>query len=289
MATESERCVDELLVQANNIDDLSKRLEAKVTDELIGESRELLTEIRSYMDNNRAIIPSYIMKKISESLNRLEKQINNSSRSKLKFKFKTKSSDTTPSSPTVNPPCPRTKDCEAVKTQHEVASSLGFQNRNNEHLSLAGADVESKDVALVGLNNCTVSIFGLANTVYIRDLTNTSVTICLACRAITVKNCSNCKLTLICQQLRIDSTNNCEFTIFTSARSMLEASTDLKFKELKLEHLCREDLTEEQVQNLLRMADFNVEQNNWRCIDDFDWLSEEVASKNYKLMSDAGE
>ena len=288
MSTESERCVDKLLVEVNKMDDLSKRLEAEQTDELIEESRESITRIRTYLANNSAIIPSYIMKKISESLKRLEKQINNWSRSKLKFKFKTNSSEPNPSGSTVDAPSSKTKDSDAIKTRPAIVTSnfLGFQNRNNEHLSLGGTEVESKDVGLVGLNNCTVTIVGLANTVYIRDLTDTSVTICVACRAINVRNCSNCKLKLICQQLRIDSTTGSEFTIFISARSMLEASTDLKFRELKLEDLYKGDVTEEQVRDLLKMAEFNVKQNNWKCIDDFDWLSEEVPSRNYKLLSD---
>lgn len=278
MGSESEHCVDELLVTIRQAEELCETLQNGPGAEHVERARALVRETQLFIENNRPIIPSFTLKQVSEALRRLERNINSSNKSKLTFKFKAKPVDREPSKGELN-----SKPAEAPKIEIQQ-QTLGFQNKQKESLALGPDEVDSKDVSLVELKDCSVVVSGLANTVYIRDLVNTTVTICLACRAITVKNCTGCRLNLICQQLRIDTAVDCEFSIFTSARSMLEASRDLKFKELKLEAVPGLNLSFEQVQQLMTQANFGLDSNNWRCIDDFDWLSPDVPSKNYSLQ-----
>lgn len=285
MGTESEACVDELLLKTRRVEELNQALAVHSNKELVEEARQLVRETQLYIDNQKLIIPPFILKQVSEALRKLERHIDNSNKSKLTFKFKTKPSDKI-SAETAPRTCTSTstEPSQTIETDVVEKNFFGLRRRSGKRLSLGPDEVDSKDVSLVELESCSVVVRGLANTVYIRNLKNTTVAICLASRAITVKDCTDCRFILVCQQLRIDSTMSSEFSIFTSARSMLEASKDLIFKELKLDDISDFKLSQEQVQQLLARARFNIAQNKWRCIDDFDWLAPDVPSKNYSLQ-----
>lgn len=273
---ESELCVDKLLVEIGKMDHLVEKLDSDRDSQLICQARNLSSTVQSFIDNYKEIIPSYCLKKATDSLKRLENHINNPQMDKLKFKFK--------SAPKTRVQLQADKTIELSSSipQDYQTVSLGFKGRENEKLNLNPSDVETKDISLVDLKNCDVNIEGLANTVYMRNLSDTSVTVCLACRAITVVNCDNCQFKLVCQQLRIDETSRSIFTIYTSARSMLESSRELEFRNLNLDTLGGN--SHEQVRNLFKEANFDPQQNNWKCIDDFDWLSPKNTSKNFSIV-----
>lgn len=271
---ESEICVDELLVEIGKLDHLVEELDSNKSAELICKARELSSTTQSFINNNKTIIPSYCLKKATDSLKRLESYINEPQKDKLKFRFKSAPKARIQDGGTTELPSSISEDCQLV--------SLGFQNQANEKLSLDPSNVESKDISLIDLKNCDVNIVGLANTVYIRNLKDTSVTVCLACRAITVVNCNNCQFKLVCQQLRIDATSQSIFKIYTSARSMLESSRELEFQKLNLDTL--DETSPENVKDLFEKAKFDPQRNNWECIDDFDWLSPGTKSKNFRIV-----
>jgi len=276
MASESQRCVDQLLVRLSEIDRLVNRLETEPSDGVVLEAREVIRGTQNFIDNNKAAIPSYCLKKVADGLRRLESQVSGPQKAKLLFKFK--------SSPKVSDQkLEQTSELEQ-DTKREPSEFLpakfGFHDCLSESLSLGPDEVDSKDVSLVNLDRCSVQIRGSANTVYIRNLKNCSVSVCIACRAVTVTDCRNCLFKIACQQLRIDSTSSCHFDIFTSARSMLESSEGLEFKQLNLDELENPS----QVRELLTRANFDPTRNNWKCIDDFDWLSKDSPSRNYKLI-----
>jgi hypothetical protein len=283
MVSEKELCVDELLRITSRVDELSQILSTANNSELISESRAMLESTQLYIDNNKPLIPSYILKKAIDSLKRLEKQVDAANKTSVTFKFNSKPSGSRPS-------IEKKLSSNSGPVMNSVESTsgkdfCGFRSRTKEDLQIAPEEIESKDVSLVDLLDCSVKVIGLANTLYIRNLQRTTVTVCLACRAITITNCSDCTFKFVCQQLRIDSTVNCSFTIFTSARSMLESSKQLTFKMLNLDELASdESIGHERLMEYIKRANFNEHQNNWKCIDDFDWLSPTSPSVNYKVI-----
>lgn len=275
MTTDSERCVDDLLRRLTNVDNFLVDLESKTSDEkLMLEAREQLTSTQSFIDNNQALIPGYCLKKALDSLKKLENFVNKSHESKMQFKFKPSASS--PSRPKAPPSEPIDKQPESKPYTHTMqGDTSGFSRRNGESLELNPSEVDSKDITLSDLENCNVVIRGMANTVYISNLKNTSVSVGIACRAITVKECRNCIFKLVCQQLRIDSTFDSKFEIYTSARSMLENSNGLEFRRLHLDSGLIESM---------QKCSMDSNSNNWKCIDDFDWLSPNAPSQHYKLV-----
>lgn len=286
MPSESEKCVDDLLVKLAQIDQSVSNLDSsECRDQLIYGARALMSDTQTYLDGNKSLVPAYILKKVTDSLKRLEKLVDEPQKSKLQFKFKSSSDIVCKGSqpPKIEPK--QVIDTTIQSKTNLLPDKLGFQSVKNQALSLGSDEVKFKDISLIDLNNCQVEINGLANTVYIRDLKDTSVTVVLACRAITVINCLNCNFNLVCQQLRIDSTKSCEFSIFTSARSMLESSQSLKFKCINLRTISKaSQLQYDHTRELFKEANFDDSRNNWKCIDDFDWLSPDVPSQNFQLI-----
>lgn len=257
--TDSEKCVDELLKRIAEIDTI---ISDGCTDD---RAREKLKSIQTFIDNNQALIPGYCLKKAVDSIRRLENLANKSQESQMKFKF-SKSTGSNTGTASATP-----KMSSAAVPKIDIVP-----RRCNENITLNPAEVDSKDVTLTRLDSSKVVVKGLANTIYISDLKDTSVE-GVACRAVTIKECTNCRFRLVCQQLRIDSTRDSDFEIFTSARSMLESSNGLVFRQLK---------PDDDTLDLMAKCNMDTTSNNWRCIDDFDWLSPNAPSQHYRLVEE---
>lgn len=279
--SESEQYVEEAYSMMTVINELLGEFnENKAQDEkLIQQSREALLRTQHFIDQNKSLIPAYSLKKVSDSMKLLEGHLNTEAKTKLQFSFRTRLKESPKGHEKTTTPLVTSEQKSALK---DVDKFKGFRDRVAETLVLELNQSEAGDVSLENLSECKVKIIGNVNTVYINNLTNTSVTVCLARRAITVIKCTSCQFTLICQQLRIDSANKCNFTIYTSARSMLETSSELSFKPLKLEELV--DCDTESINRLMADNNFKWSDNNWKCVDDFDWLVPNIPSKNYKLL-----
>lgn len=291
MANECEACVDELLRRQLLAEQLLARFQdPNFQDETaslhtIAEARSFVLNTQTFIDNNRAVIPSYCLKKVTDVLRMLEININRPKKTNFQFKFRAPSQRIEEGNLQTTQEVVMRNSVGCSSNQHTVTTpeTLGFRDKTKQTLFLNSNEVHSKDVSLINLDQCNVRITGPANTVYIRNLTNTKVTVFLACRSITITNCRDCHFELVCQQLRIDSTQTSRFDIFTSARSMLESSKALEFAELKFDSV--EGIESGEIDELLTVANFNKSKNNWKCIDDFDWLSSNTPSKNFKLAS----
>lgn len=282
MGTESQQCVDQLLVMMAEINKLSDKIDSQdnATEHTV--ARQKLTETRGFIENNRHAIPAYTLKKIVDAMRKLETRLDRPQKKDIQFSFKSNKPDAPIKSPSPCTPIPRQFKPITVECPAPV-SFCGFRDRANETLSLNPDQLDGKDISLFNLTDCNVFLRGFANTVHLRDILNSSVTVILASRAITVNGCSNCKFKLVCQQLRINSSLDCRFEIFTSARSMLEDSKGLEFKCIDIDSLS-DKVTKEETKEYLDKAQFNLDSNNWSCIDDFDWLSPTAPSKNYTLI-----
>lgn len=287
MSSESQKCVDQLIVTVNEIDKLLELFDSKQDVSDIREiARQKLSTTQAYLENNRHSIPSYTLKKVTDSLKKLERRIDRPQKQDFQFRFKSKpiehdiieqkgqdiKMEVTPSKPEPK-----------QFTLPEEINFCGFKDRSKESMSLDSSDVHGKDISLINLEACEILIKGSAETARLRDLKGCTVTIILAIRSITVINCSECIFKLCCQQLRINAAKSCQFELFTSARSMMEESSGLTFKCLDMDTL-KPWLNEEERKEYFDNAKFNIDRNNWNCIDDFEWLSPSIPSKNFTLV-----
>jgi len=266
----------------------------KNVEELIQRSRSYIRETQAFIENNKPVIPTYILKKISDSLSKLEQRIDEKNKSRFKFKFTSKTHtdhkpDTVVTPHNAKGTCTETPEASSkVQLPQSIPEGQkGFLGKEGEDLLLQGDEVDSKAISLVNLNRCNVKIHGFADTAYIANLKDCQVEVFIASRSVTVRNCVDCKFTLMCQQLRVDSCKKSNFTIFTSAESMLEGSADLSIGMLKPD-IDGTQVGQSTLHDLMLRAKFDWSQNKWRCIRDFDCLtfSTDKPSNNFRFVED---
>lgn len=289
--SDAERCVDELLGNLPRLNELIGKFEEpnEVSPDTIEESKKLASQITKFIEENHVThqIPPYVVEKVQNSVFKLQKLISDKDLSKFKFCFKPTSVKSPPKS---TQPIVTSKDVKVndqnIVTPQESLNGIKIENKTEEIFVLSGNDVDDQDVTLINLENCSVSIIGKAETIYIRELDNTDVTICLAARAVTVRQCRDCRFKIVCQQLRIDETFTSRFDTFIKTRAMLESSRNLQFAPLDIDQMSAELTHQKDAHQTVRvlMDKMDFKQNNWRCIDDFDWLSPYCPSKNYVLV-----
>lgn len=78
-----------------------------------------------------------------------------------------------------------------------------------------------------------------------------------------------------CHQLRIHNTTNTRFGIFTSSKGIIEDTTNVLFKRYNYHY--------EGIEEDIRACDREGKENQWKEIQDFNWLKQE-ASPNFALL-----
>lgn len=227
-----------------------------------------INELQEFVNDSKTFLPAYNMKRCSNEIKDITKyyeQMYEKILPKKKFTFGKRSTQTVV----------KTKIEDKFKPINELKvykEDCGFQNCSNENLKLTADQTFMKDIALDVLSNCNVFIYGTPSTVRVSSLSNCRVFAC-ASTSIFVENCKNTIFICASQQLRIHDTVATDFYIYVTSSAIIENCKQLRFAPLTL--------SSEQLQKSFEMANFDVSHNNWKNINDFDWLSSYESSPNW--------
>lgn len=283
MKSESELCVDQLLSYVSELNQSLDKIKTSKSDDDIKEAKDRIQQCRNFIARNVTIIPSHTLKTANDSLRKLDSLIEKPQRCEFKFISKPQDNEPKSSDQEIKDNPTKSDSCNLI-----CDNFYGFRNQTNQDLCFNDGQADNRDISLIDLESCRVTVLGLANTVHLRNLKDCSVIIFLATRAVTLTNCINCELKIVCQQLRINSTKMTTFQLYTSARTMLEESSNLTFQCLDMNQMDKL-IDEPRRSDLLAKAKFEVHKNNWKCIDDFDWLHATIPSKNYTILMNNSE
>lgn len=221
-----------------------------------------INQLQELLNDSKTFLPAYNMKKNSDEIKELTKyyeQLHEKIQPKKKFTFGKQ--------PTTSAVKAKVEDkFEPIKESKVYKADCGFKNRSNEnHLILEEDETFMKDVALDELTNCIVLICGTPSTVRATSLTMVNVYVC-AKTSIYIENCKEC--TFICgsQQLRIHDTVDTKFYMYVTSSAIMENSKKLQFAPISFN-------TSLILKKAFEMADFDLSKNNWKIVNDFDWLS----------------
>ncbi|VEN59075.1 unnamed protein product [Callosobruchus maculatus] len=123
------------------------------------------------------------------------------------------------------------------------------------------------------IENCTVVFKGTPSTLHLNHLNNCKVFTGPVSTSIFAENCTNCTLVIACQQLRLHSSHNVQIYLHVTSRAIMEDCKDIAVAPYNWIY--------EGVEKDFENAHLEKKVNNWRCIDDFNWLSEKH-SPNWK-------
>ncbi len=110
-----------------------------------------------------------------------------------------------------------------------------------------------------------------------------------------VDDCKDCVFVVACQQLRIHTTTHCTFYVHVTSRSIIEDCSLITFAPYSWTY---PELNEQfKVRPTIIICAYNVNQsmqisgldqsvNNWRIVDDFNWLATSDPSPNWSILPD---
>ena len=253
----------------SSIDPLKTKLVIADIFETISNKMQTL---QKFVSDSASDLPSYDIRRAQEILLELRNTINlkrDQLLPKTKFAFKS-----------------RTKVTEKndVKTEAGSTQSLqspdqtyGFSNMIGKTLTLSSADCKGKYISLLNLQDCHVEIKGCPCAMQIQNLSNTTVHCGPISRAIFINNCYDSILHLACQQLRIHSTFNSNFYILVRSKAIIEDCENVGFGEFVWKY----DGIDEHMQE----AGLSRDLNNWKSVDDFNWLKLDEKSPNWFIIN----
>ncbi|XP_060848650.1 tubulin-specific chaperone C-like [Rhopalosiphum padi] len=150
----------------------------------------------------------------------------------------------------------------------------GIKNRSDAcNLLLAEEECYMKNVALDTLTNCIVVICGTPSAVRATSVKDCYVFVC-AKTSISILNCKGSIFICASQQLRIYDTFDTSFYNYVSENTIIENSKQLRFAPLSLNN-------SKLLTKVFRIANFDEFKNNWKIVNDLDWLSSCEPSPNW--------
>jgi len=156
--------------------------------------------------------------------------------------------------------------------------SYEIKNKKDETITMQSETINGRDLSVTGLQNCKVILHGSPGTVHITDSQSCQFEIGPVSGSVFVDWCTKCKISTGCQQLRIHHTKETEFFVHVTSRSIIEDTTQVKFGPY--------DVNYDGIDADFANSRLNKNTNNWKMVDDFNWLSNDSASPNWSLVDE---
>lgn len=250
------------------------------------------TALQKYLTENTQFIPAYETRKAQEHLAKLAKLAQDKREEvfpKKKFGFKSKQKMASLED-TINVANAKSDESNASKkrdeslaTQSDDAflknSSCTIRDIDGQTLIKLQTEINGKDIGILNIKNSTIILQGNPSVLHAKNIENCVVLCGPISGSAFVNNLKNVKLVIGCHQLRIHETTDSDFYIHLGSRAIIEHCSTVRFAPYAWTY---PELGEHFGQSTL----LNANQDNWQCIDDFDWLNQTKESPNWSFMKE---
>lgn len=253
-------------------------------------NKEIQT-LKNYLSQSKMFLKVYDIRRAQENLQLLESEASDLELKllpKKKFGFKNKRvvKKASDKSHDVTDGLKDLKISEGIvngssKQNHKLSSKYGdsacmLLGKIDEHIVLDAENVNKNDILLSDLVHCTVRIYGTPSTLHMVNLKQCTVLVGPVPSSVFLHDCSECVFAFACQQLRLHSSTDCTIYLHVTSRSIIEDSTNIRVAPYNWSY--------EDQMNHFNLAGLDPKMNNWNCIDDFNWLSNEKHSPNWSIL-----
>lgn len=231
-----------------------------------------IQELQNYLSNSTLFLPDYNVKGYQGTITKLVTNLENTKTKllpKKKFGFKAK-------------PVPATiteiatlKPLKNAPTKTQIVDWT-IQNRANEEIVLENDDTNNKDLTMSTLTNCLILIKGHAGSLQLSNLKKCLIVCGPVARSIFADNCEDCTFTFGCQQLRLHSSKDCSLYMHVTCRAIIEDCVNISVAPF--------NYTYDNIGIDFMKAGLDIKVNNWSDVADFNWLSTDKASPNWKIL-----
>lgn len=231
-----------------------------------------IQELQNYLSNSTLFLPDYNVKGYQGVISKLATNLENTKTKllpKKKFGFKAKTLLTTiTDGPALKP----------MKNPSTKAQNVDWtiQNRTNEEIVLENDETNNKDLTMSTLTNCLILIKGHAGSLQLSNLKKCLIVCGPVSRSIFADNCEDCTFTFGCQQLRFHSSKNCSLYMHVTCRAIIEDCVNISVAPF--------NYTYDNIDIDFMKAGLDTKINNWEDVADFNWLSTDKASPNWRKL-----
>ena len=244
-----------------------------------------ISNLWKFISDSLSFLPNYDVRRAQEIVKEIRIQVLEKRETlmpKKKFTFKCRQR-LTPSvkSQSRSTSCDDSTKKEVSGTQQTApaatSSMVGFSDQFDETLTLSDAECSGKDINISNINNCTVYMKGSPTAVRFNKVMNSRIYCGPVSRSVFVNDCIDSELHLACQQLRIHTTINSKFYIHVTSKAIIEDCEELGFADY--------DFVYENRDRHFSASGLSRETNNWKDVDDFNWLKLDEPSPNWYLLT----
>ena len=268
----------------SDLDSFGSKNSTKDLNSLTSEYEKISNRIQllqNFFNEHVSHISLYEQRKAQEHLSKLNThsaQIRSDLFPKKKFTFKSKKNLTT-ASKLVEETEIRQQEQQNEKVEEDKSldnlarnHTCTIQDCSDQTIVKSESELLNADVGIINVKNCVIKLYGNPSVIHINNIENTVILCGPLSGTAFVNKCINSKLNLTCHQLRIHESIDTDFYINVSSRTIIENCKRVRFAPYAW--TCR--ITK-------KLEDIG---DNWRMIDDFNWLVLNQKSPNWSFIEE---
>lgn len=235
-----------------------------------------LQTLQNYLSTSTLFLPDSVVKRHQSAVAELTATLEQAKQKlipKKRFGFKAKQPPTATTAPS----------SVAVAVKEKATAAIidwTIQNRNGEEILLEHDAVNGKDLTMSNLSNCLVRIVGHPGSLQLSNITDCLVLCGPVARSVFVDNCTGTSSRLVfgCQQFRLHSSTDCDIYMHVTCRAIIEDCTRISVAPYTFKY---DDMDLD-----FAKAALDLDKNNWTDVADFNWLSADKVSPNWRQLAE---
>ncbi|XP_022061997.2 tubulin-specific chaperone C [Acanthochromis polyacanthus] len=271
--------IEELLASCSGAD---RPLVTQKLDEATAKTAQL----QKFLNDSLMFLTQYELRQAQAALQKLQTSLTETReealpKKKFAFRARTKAAEKvsaagTPPPDAAGTPPPADPDVTVVDGTSE---QCGFSNVKDELLTKTAEEIQKQDVLLTHLSNCKVRLMGSPSTLHLKNIDGCEILCGPVSSSVFIDQCRNSTLAFPCQQLRTHNTIDTQVYLHVTSRAIIEDCRGLSFAPFSWSYpTLEEDFA---------VSGLDRQQNNWREVDDFNWLAAGTPSPNWTVLPEA--
>ncbi|XP_059387234.1 tubulin-specific chaperone C-like [Carassius carassius] len=242
-----------------------------------------IQQLQKFFNDSMMFLTQYEIRQAQASLQKLQSSLaekRDELLPKKKFAFRSKNTGAS-KQPTPDQQTSDKSDAAGTVVVDAAVSvyQCGFSNADSQVLIKQAEEIQQRDVLLSHLTNCKVRLYGCPSTVHIKNVRGCEILSGPVSSSVFVDQCTDSTLSFPCQQLRTHNTTATRIYLHVTSRAIIEDCHGVQFAPFAWSYPGIEDH--------FKVAGLDPNRNNWREVDDFNWLAAGTPSPNWTVIPEA--
>uniref|UniRef100_A0A3P8SFP6 Tubulin-specific chaperone C n=1 Tax=Amphiprion percula TaxID=161767 RepID=A0A3P8SFP6_AMPPE len=257
--------------------------ERSLVTQNLEEATDRTTQLQKFLNDSLMFLTQYELRQAQAALQKLQTSLTETRegalpKKKFTFRARTKAAGKVSAAGTP-PPAAASPADPGVMAVDGASEQRGFSNVRDELLIKTAEEIQKQDVLLTHLSNCRVRLIGSPSTLHLKNIDSCEILCGPVSSSVFIDQCRNSTLAFPCQQLRTHNTSDTQVYLHVTSRAIIEDCWGLSFAPFSWSYpTLEEDFA---------VSGLDRQRNNWREVDDFNWLAAGTPSPNWTVLPEA--